>query len=120
MSNARQITIQRTCCELKTSGPNFKQNMKVKPSVRVKAITVFLLAGLFVESIPAAVLGTYGRTNPITKPFWNAFELFGTAGSGGIELEAYLRIAAGEGAFGNYKIVGGRALRQAPQANAYP
>jgi hypothetical protein len=91
--------------------------MKVKPIARVKAITAFLLASLFVESIAAAVLGTYGRTNPTTNVVPNNFELLGTPGSGGIDTEAHLRIAARDSAFGNYRIVGGLALRQGILAN---
>ena len=85
-------------------------NVKHNIAVHAKAITMLVFVGLLCEHTSAALLGTYGRTNPTTNVVPNNFELLGTPGSGGIDTEAHLRITAGDNAFGNYKIVGNDVL----------
>ena len=63
--------------------------MKVKRNIDVhaKAITMLVFVGLLCGHTSAALLGTYGRTNPTTNVVPNNFELLGAPGSGGVDTD---------------------------------
>tara|TARA_B100000686_G_C16567349_1_gene851016 strand:- start:371 stop:685 length:315 start_codon:yes stop_codon:yes gene_type:complete len=86
--------------------------LKLRPNV-LPGVFLFHLVVLYVllvGSASAAVLGMCGRANPATNTVAHQFDLLGTPGFGAIDTEAHVRIAAGTGAFGNYKLVGGHVL----------
>ena len=63
--------------------------MKVKRNIDVhaKAIIMLVFVGLLWGHTLAALLGTYGRTNPTTNAVPNNFKLLGASGSGGVDTD---------------------------------